>query len=201
MPSPRLKRLLKRTLGLTLWLWLKDLLYRPHGVLMGRHAWIFRPFAISPRHALTLGPRAEILPHARIWSPQDHPARIEIGEETYIGRHLYLTAIDRITIGPRSVLADHVFLTDFEHGYSPTAGHILHQPLSSKGPITIGEGCFIGYRAAILPGVTLGDHCVVGANAVVIRSFPAYSMLAGNPAQLIKRYSADEKRWVSTDLA
>ena len=50
----------------------------------------------------------------------------------------------------------------------------------------IGSYCFIGARSIILPGVTIGDHCVVAAGSVVNRDVPANSMVAGNPAKIVK---------------
>lgn len=50
----------------------------------------------------------------------------------------------------------------------------------------IGRNCFIGGRALILPGVEIGDGCVVGAGAVVTKSVPAGSIVAGNPAKVIR---------------
>ncbi len=50
----------------------------------------------------------------------------------------------------------------------------------------VGENCFIGGRALILPGVEIGDNCVVGAGAVVTKSVPPRSIVAGNPAQVIR---------------
>jgi acetyltransferase-like isoleucine patch superfamily enzyme len=191
-----LRRRLKRILGLSLWLRLKDLLYRPRGVRMGARAYIFRPFAINQRQTLTLGSRAEILAGARIWTRECGSPQVRIGDETYIGRHLYLTAIGSVTIGARCVLSDYVYISDCAHGLRPHGEHILRQPLESKGPVSIGDGCFLGFRACILPGVTLGEHCVVGANAVVTRSFPAYTMLAGAPARPIKTYSAEQQQWI-----
>ena len=52
-------------------------------------------------------------------------------------------------------------------------------------PIEIGEHCWIGANACILPGVTLGDRCVVGAGSVVTKSFPDGSVVGGVPARLL----------------
>jgi len=190
-----LRRRIKSVLGPALWLRLKDLLYRPSGVTMGPRSYIFHPYAIHPRHALTLGTRCEILKDSYI-STHSPGAQVRIGDGTYIGRHLYLTAMDRVTIGAGCVLSDYVYITDLAHGLDPHGAFLLHQPLESKGPVEIGDGCFLGFRASILPGVTLGAHCVVGTNAVVTRSFPAYTMLAGVPARAIKTYSLEQKQWI-----
>lgn len=53
------------------------------------------------------------------------------------------------------------------------------------GPITIGKRCWIGVGAIILPGVQLGDDVIVGAGAVVTKSFPSGSVIAGVPAKVI----------------
>lgn len=50
----------------------------------------------------------------------------------------------------------------------------------------IGQNCFIGGRSMILPGVEIGDGCVVGAGSVVTRSVPAGSVIAGNPARVLR---------------
>lgn len=51
----------------------------------------------------------------------------------------------------------------------------------------IGENCFIGGRALILPGITIGDSCIVGAGSVVTKDVPANCIVAGNPAKIIYR--------------
>jgi acetyltransferase-like isoleucine patch superfamily enzyme len=50
----------------------------------------------------------------------------------------------------------------------------------------IGRNCFIGGRSLILPGVEIGDECVVGAGSVVTKSVPPRSVVAGNPAKVIR---------------
>lgn len=49
----------------------------------------------------------------------------------------------------------------------------------------IGDYCFIGCGAAIMPGITIGDHCIVGARSVVTRDVPSRSIVAGNPARVL----------------
>lgn len=55
-----------------------------------------------------------------------------------------------------------------------------------KAPIVIGDDCFIGGNSIILKGTTLGRNCVVGAGSVVHGVFPDNSVIAGNPAKIIK---------------
>jgi len=56
-----------------------------------------------------------------------------------------------------------------------------------KRPIRIGDNCWIGMNAVILPGVELGEHVIVGAGAVVTKSFGSNCIIGGNPARVIKR--------------
>jgi virginiamycin A acetyltransferase len=56
----------------------------------------------------------------------------------------------------------------------------------TKGDTTIGNDVWLGYRAAILPGVTIGDGAIVGAYSVVTKDVPAYSIVGGNPARLLR---------------
>lgn len=60
-----------------------------------------------------------------------------------------------------------------------------------KGPIVIGNDCYVGYEAIVSSGVTVGDGAVVAARAMVTRSVEPYSIVAGNPARHI-RYRFDE---------
>lgn len=55
------------------------------------------------------------------------------------------------------------------------------------GKIEIGDNCFIGARAIILPGVRLGCNCIVGAGSIVTKSFPDNSIIGGNPAKLLSK--------------
>ncbi|SDK00769.1 virginiamycin A acetyltransferase [Catalinimonas alkaloidigena] len=62
----------------------------------------------------------------------------------------------------------------------------------TKGDTVIGHDVWIGYRALILPGVTIGNGSIVAAGAVVTRDVPPYSLVGGNPARLIRPRFAPE---------
>ena len=58
---------------------------------------------------------------------------------------------------------------------------------SFRGVTKIGDFCLVGTNAIVLPGVTIGDHVVVGAGSVVTKDVPANSLIAGNPAKVLKQ--------------
>jgi acetyltransferase-like isoleucine patch superfamily enzyme len=179
----------------------KALLWRPGRVHYGAGSYIQRPVHLEGDGRITLGARVLVKPHGYLaaierWGKQGNEQRmkprIEIGDDVYIGGHVYMVAMEEISIGTGCVLAEQVFITDLEHGLDPRAGLIMQQPLKSKGPVKIGAGCFLGYRAVVLPGVTLGPHCVVGAQAVVTESVAEGSMVVGNPARVVKRWDGEQ---------
>lgn len=60
--------------------------------------------------------------------------------------------------------------------------------------VHIGDNCFIGAHAIILPGVTIGDSCIVAAGSVVARDVPSGSLVAGNPARVVE-HNVKTSRW------
>jgi len=72
-----------------------------------------------------------------------------------------------------------------------TAAHDLQTETQIQGwevakPIVIEDNVWIGYGAILLPGVKIGRNAVVGAGAVVSRNVPANTIVAGNPARVIR---------------
>lgn len=68
----------------------------------------------------------------------------------------------------------------------PSANNITGHP-STKGDIKIGNDVWVGYGSTILSGITIGDGAVIAANAVVTKDVPPYTIVAGNPARVVKK--------------
>ena len=102
--------------------------------------------------------------------------------QNFRGTGSYFQGIDgKIVIGKGCAIAPGVGLITANHNPSDVYGHLPGKD------IILGEQCWLGMNAVILPGVTLGPHTAVGAGAVVTKSFPdGYCVLAGNPARKIK---------------
>jgi acetyltransferase-like isoleucine patch superfamily enzyme len=60
-------------------------------------------------------------------------------------------------------------------------------------PVEICRGCWVGYGALILKGVTLGEYSVVAANSVVTKSVPPYTLVGGNPARVIRSLKTSQQ--------
>jgi lipopolysaccharide O-acetyltransferase len=114
-------------------------------------------------------------------------SKIVIGDGTHLGRNMLVAAIKKITIGKKCLISNNIFILDHDHDLSDVKVSPMDSAFSKPEEIIIDDHCFIGAHSFILKGVHLGKHCVVGANSVVTKSFPAYSVVAGNPARLIKK--------------
>ncbi len=125
-------------------------------------------------------------------------ARATIGNYSMISHH--------VTIGPR----DHIF-TNFSINdsiYSKTKEHLYDVGIwDNKYCVKIGHDVWIGSYSIVLRGVEIGNGAIVAAGSVVTKSVPAYAVVAGNPARIIK-YRFNEKqirkleslKWFEWDL-
>lgn len=100
----------------------------------------------------------------------------------------YIQGNNGIIFGKNVWIAPGVGIISADH--SPT-DLSKHKP---SPPVRIGDDCWIGMNAVILPGVELGEHVIVGAGAVVTRSFGPNCLIAGNPAKVLKELPPHDPR-------
>ena len=119
----------------------------------------------------------------------------KIGNNVNIQYNFSALVADEISIGDDTIIASNVLLTTHNHGIDPESPIPYHaQPLKTA-PIHIGSGCWIGEKVTILPGVSIGKKSIIAAGAVVNKDIPDYSIAAGVPAKIIKKYNFDTHKW------
>jgi acetyltransferase-like isoleucine patch superfamily enzyme len=135
----------------------------------------------------------------------------EIGDETKIGA--FVEVQKGVKIGKRCKISSHSFLCEgvtiedeafighnvtFINDRYPRStrmdGHLKNEKDWSCTPTLVKRGASIGSSATLLCGVTVGEHAIVGAGSVVTKDVPAYAVVAGNPARLLKTISLQEQQ-------
>lgn len=114
---------------------------------------------------------------------------IIIGDNVCIQKDCHIGAINKIIIGNNVLLASKVYISDHSHGEVTKDALVVppaQRKLFSKGPIVIEDNVWLGEGVVVLPNVTIGENSIVGANSVVTKSIPRNSVVAGNPARIIR---------------
>lgn len=172
------------------------------GVVFGHHITLRHP------HKIFIGDNSFIDDYAVLDAKGEADQGIVLGQNVIIGRNTILSckggsielrdyanisagcsllSETKIVVGTYTFLAGHCYLVaGGNHSITRTDIPIMFQPSLTKGGITIEEDGWLGASVVVLDGVSLGKGCVVGAGAVVTKSFPDYSVVAGIPAQKIR---------------
>lgn len=120
------------------------------------------------------------------------------GKFLHFGNYVYanfnLTCVDdtHVYVGDYTLIGPNVILA--------TAGHPIDPQLRKEGyqfniPIRIGENCWIGAGAIILPGVTIGNNVVIGAGSVVTKDIPDNVVAVGNPCKVLREVNEHDKEY------
>jgi acetyltransferase-like isoleucine patch superfamily enzyme len=109
--------------------------------------------------------------------------KIDVGRISTPGMNpgCYIQGINGITIGDNVWIGPGVKIISANHDINDFRHHIKTQP------IKIGNNVWIGANAIILPGIQIGNYCVIGAGSIVTKDIEGYSIVAGNPAMVIKK--------------
>jgi acetyltransferase-like isoleucine patch superfamily enzyme len=121
---------------------------------------------------------------------------ITISDNVNIEQNLHLTCANKITIGMDTSISANVTITDIIHPFNDVNILYKDQPIGVK-EVSIGSNCLILNNAVILPGAHIGNGCIIGANSIVKEGiYPDFSLLAGSPAKIIKRYDFTAGQWI-----
>lgn len=129
------------------------------------------PFSVNFRSTVTCGEKIQI--------------GRRVGASFAISGGLYVTGTHGVEIGDGTVIGPNVGIL--------SANHDLYQRnlATADGPVRIGQNCWIGMNAVILPGVVLGDNVTVAAGSVVTASFPSNVVIGGVPARVLKHITPE----------
>lgn len=134
-----------------------------------------------------IGKGVVIKPHVRI----KYPWKLQIDEYAWIGEYAWIDNLAAVKIGANSVLSQESMLLTGSHNYKRSDFALITQP------ITLDEGCWIGARATVAPGVTCGSHAILNMQSTASHDLKPYTIYRGNPAQPVRERiikAAESKR-------
>lgn len=113
-----------------------------------------------------------------------------IGDNSAIGDDSHISCTQKMEIGNGVRMGRKIFITDNNHGSSQREMLDIipfDRPLTSSGPVIIEDNAWIGEKVSIMPNVHIGRGAIIAANAVVTKDVPAYAVVGGCPAKIIKQ--------------
>jgi acetyltransferase-like isoleucine patch superfamily enzyme len=110
--------------------------------------------------------------------------RVAIGDRVMLNYGVEIYAARSITIGADTQIGDLAAIYDTNFHQVEEGAEV------AVAPVAIGSNVWIGRLAVVLPGVTIGDHAVVAAGAIVTGDVPARTLVAGNPARVVREVRA-----------
>jgi acetyltransferase-like isoleucine patch superfamily enzyme len=114
-----------------------------------------------------------------------HEGTLSLGDKGVLARDVSINCYLDVEIGDCALIADNVYISDFDHKFSDLEMPIKDQGIE-KSRVRIERNVWLGTKVTVSRGVRIGEGAVVGANAVVTRDLPAYSVAVGVPARVIR---------------
>ena len=162
------------------------------GCRLGPAAWCVNT---GPREAIRLG--EQVVCRGMLRREAFGDGQIEVQDHVYIGDDVLVSCAARVEIGRFTLLAHGVQIFDNDshpleaeqreaHYRAILGGLAAGAPAVGAAPVVIGQRAWIGLNAYVGKGVTIGDESIVAAGIVVTRDVPPHTLVAGNPAQVLK---------------
>jgi acetyltransferase-like isoleucine patch superfamily enzyme len=122
-----------------------------------------------------------------------HEGNLRIGDKVVFGAKNTINCYLDVEIGDDCILADWIYICDFDHKYDDLVVPIKKQGIV-KSPVKIGANCWLGEKSTVLRGVTIGDGCVVASHALVNKDVPPNSIVGGVPVRVLKKRGQARQR-------
>jgi len=123
-----------------------------------------------------IGRNVYIKPGVRI----KFPWYLCVGDNTWIGEDVWIDNLAEVSIGSHVCISQAAYLCTGNHDWKAANMKLFRRP------IVLEEGCWVGARAVVGPGVTVGVCAIASIGSVVIRDIPPYQIWSGNPATLTR---------------
>lgn len=165
--------------------------YRPGGNALKRFLWYYTnlvffksgcfPFysfkvGLLRLFGAKIGKQVEFKPCVNI----KYPWNLTIGDEVWIGEHVWLDSLVMITIGSNVCLSQGVVLLTGSHNYKKSTFDLI------TGPVTLENGVWIGAGAIVNQGITAHSHAMLTAGSVATKDLEVFSIYQGNPAVKVR---------------
>jgi acetyltransferase-like isoleucine patch superfamily enzyme len=183
-----------------------ELLRKKEGCVLGEGARLYDSSRVENsqgrREAIVIAARSQVLGQLLVLG---HGGSIRIGESCFIGEQTRIWSADSIIIGDRVLISHNVNIHDYNsHSWSAERRHMHFKQIFSDGhpkelkdvsssPVIIENDAWIGFNATILKGVKIGAGAIVGAASVVTKDVAPYTIVAGNPAKVIREIPAEDR--------
>lgn len=153
------------------WYFVNELFLRnPFNPSSSLKIWLLRLFGAK------IGKDVVIKPNVNI----KYPWKLSIGNHCWIGESVWIDNLDQVTIEDHVCVSQGALLICGNHNYKMSSFDLI------VSPIVLKEGCWIGAKSIVGPGVTVHSHAVLSLGSVASSDLEAFSIFRGNPAVKVK---------------
>ena len=118
----------------------------------------------------------------------DYGMNISVGDNVYLNTNCVFLDCAEIRIGNNVLFGPAVHIYTAYHSTNHKERIVNNKIIDIAKPVSIGNNVWIGGNVTILPGVIIEDNVTIGAGSVVVKNVSANSIVAGNPAKVLKKF-------------